>query len=670
MLNTLFKHLLLSVFFIVTFLSTAVVFAYPVTFIDSQGQNITIAERPQRVVSLVPSITETILRLGAQDAVTAITYHSTYPPQTAGKQTVGGFFTPNLDLVAQLKPDVIFYSSLQKGVRQRFGKENIQLIALEPHSLDDAFENILLLGDIFDRKEDAVSLVKKNQAELRLIAAKVAKIPAEKRKRVMRVMCSDSIMTPGEDSFQNELIAAAGGITPHFGKQGNVVEVTEDEWMNYNPQVLYGCGNDKATAIELLTQLGWKDVSAVADKCFFSYPCELTCRAATNIGYFVKWLSANIYEEEFSDTDNLVLETGVTRTRHIDLELPYVKDARVAYSNINDFGYKSLIIDFEQPMTVVSTLEGQRSGIMTVGNNYTPPACWNMLHKKGFKVSRTEIYDAIDVSQETGCFLFTGADMDNLAVKSEKYREMEVFALVTAGVEHNALRMSKDLGGYYEPGTINVIIMTNMQLAPRAMTRAIISATEAKTAALMDMDIRSSYSAQIHKATGTGTDNVLVVQGTGTLIENAGGHTKMGEMISKAVYAGVREAVYKQNGIIGERTVFRRLKERKISPHSLVVSETCENGMTRKERIAALEDLLLQSRYANFIEAAFTISDDYEKGLVSDLGAFDMWCNAIAQEIAGQPIGPMTDLIELGGLPVVLHKALNSLMNGICFQAH
>ena len=93
---------------------------------------------------------------------------------------------------------------------------------------------------------------------------------------------------------------------------------------------------------------------------------------------------------------------------------------------------------------------------------------------------------------------------------------MIVYALVTAGVESNAVRMSVDEGRFYEPGTINVIIMTNMKLSSRARTRAIISATEAKTAAMEDLDVRSSVSPQRNQATGTGTDEVLVVEGRGT----------------------------------------------------------------------------------------------------------------------------------------------------------
>ncbi len=85
----------------------------PVTFTDSSDQQITLETPPQRVVSLVPSITEILMRIGAADSVVGITYHSVLPPETAGKDIIGGFFSPDLDRVAKLQPDVIFYADLQ-----------------------------------------------------------------------------------------------------------------------------------------------------------------------------------------------------------------------------------------------------------------------------------------------------------------------------------------------------------------------------------------------------------------------------------------------------------------------------------------------------------------------------------------------------------------------------
>ena len=204
-----------------------------------------------------------------------------------------------------------------------------------------------------------------------------------------------------------------------------------------------------------------------------------------------------------------------------------------------------------------------------------------------------------------------------------------------------------------------------MKLTPRAMARAIISATEAKTAALMDLDVRSSYTSRIHQATGTGTDNILVVEGTGTVLDNAGGHSKLGELISTAVYEAVHEAVCKQNSIVAKRHIFQRLKERKISVFGLSDVDDCECNLDKGDLAKQLEEILLQPRYAAFIESSFALSDWYEGGLITDLAAYEFWCQQIAQEIAGKKVEGMIDLVVLNNLPIMLRMSLNAILNGI-----
>ncbi|MBW1804215.1 MAG: adenosylcobinamide amidohydrolase, partial [Deltaproteobacteria bacterium] len=535
------------IFFFAIVLFAAPLFSYPVKFVDSGGKDITINKMPSRVVSLMPAVTEILFKLGAGDTVKAVTYHDTAPPDAAAKKIVGGFFSPSLRAIETTKPDVIFYSRFHIKVRERFGNRRCRLINLETDTMADSYKNILLLGRIFDREDEALKIVGEIKNELRIIAEKVARIPESKRKRVIRLMGRDPVMTPGDDSFQNEMIRAAGGIPPELGKKGNIVVITKEEWVRFNPEVIYGCGGDRETAKKFFNRPGWRDVDAVKNGRIFYFPCDLTCRASTNTGCFVSWLASRIYTDEFSKNEDQVLQEKIFKSTRLELDFDYIKEARISYSRIHDFLNKTLIIDFKEPMSLVSTLEGERNGIRSVGNHYSPPPCWGIEHKNGLKGVRKRVYQVIDKSEESASFLFTGADMDNLAVKREKFKEMEVCALVTAGVKSNALRMSKDSGRFYELGTINIILLPNMKLTPRAMTRAIISATEAKIAALQDLDIRSSYSPLVHQATGTGTDNIMVVQGTGIRIENAGGHSKMGELIAKAVYRGVKEAVFKQN---------------------------------------------------------------------------------------------------------------------------
>jgi len=657
-----------TLFFLTLFVTlwiAAPAFSYPIQFVDSKGDNITIQRMPSRVVSLVPGITEIIFGIGAGNMVKAVTYHDICPSKVSSIKIVGGFFSPSITAIEKIRPDLIFVSSLHKKIIGKFTNGGPRLVNLNAKSVSDIYRNISLLGMIFDREREAARLIDEIKEELRIIAAKVVRIPVAKRKRVIRLMGRNPVMTPGDNSFQNEYIRLAGGIPPRFNKMGNIVTVTKGEWMRFNPQVIYGCGGDRKTAKEFLDRPGWRDVDAVRNGKIFYFPCDLTCRASTHAGYFVSWLSARIYADEFSKNEEQVLEEKIYKSRKINLDLNYIKDARISYSHIYDFTNKTLIIDFKRPLSLVSTLEGPRKGIESVGNHYLPPPCWGLGHKMGLKRLREHIYHVIGKSDDTAGFLFTGADMDNLSIGHEKFKKLEVYALVTAGVKSNAVRMSVDEGGFYEPGTINIILLPNVRLTQRAMSRAIISATEAKTAALQDLDIRSSYSPRLGQATGTGTDNIIVAGGDGMEIDNAGGHSKLGELIAKAVYKCVKEAVYKQNGVVSNRNVFQRLKDRKIIVFGLIASMQSVDTKGRTKLVSSLEELLLQPRYASFVEASFSLSDDYEKGLVSDLTSYKLWCDKVAEEIAGMKLVKQREIIKNENLPPVLRMALNAMVNGI-----
>ena len=637
--------------------------ADPVAFTDDQGRSVVVRKVPERVVSLVPSITEILFAIGAGDAVAAVTHHSTRPSEVYRKTVVGGFFSPSLRRIEAIKPDVIFYAALQKPVAEKLEASGWLTINLEIDTITDSYATIRLLGRIFNRERAAADIVADNERLLDTVSRKIARIPPSQRKRVIRLMGRDRLMTPGDDSFQNELIRAAGGVPPILNQDGDHVPVSIRQWQTFDPQFIYGCAEDRRTAQAFLYQPGWQDVAAVRNRTIRYFPCELTCRCATHTGYFVAWLSSSIYRDLYGEKTYRVHEDRVREIRELALGVSYVARAVIATSTIDDFDNKTLMVDFTEPMTVVSTLEGTRNRITTVGNHYSSPPCWQINHRRSLTEIRSRVLQVVGRSAGTAAFLFTGADMDHLAVETDRFRDMQVHALVTAGVSSNAIRTSKDTGTFYEPGTINIILLPNMGLTERAMTRALITATEAKTAALLDMDIRSAYSPTRHRATGTGTDNIIVVQGIGTPIDNSGGHTKMGELIARAVYRGVRKAVGRQNGLVPGRHVFRRLHERGITLFGLTYKPA--NGTAAAHRLtASLEQVLLDPRWAEFVLAGLALSDEYEKGLVRDLTVYENQCRLTAEAIAGGPIPSVADLLAVEDLPPVLAMTLNAVLNG------
>ncbi len=162
--------------------------------------------------------------------------------------------------------------------------------------------------------------------------------------------------------------------------------------------------------------------------------------------------------------------------------------------------------------------------------------------------------------------LGTAANMRYAAVRREISRDLEVVAVCTGGVETNSGRAG-DPASVYESngsfervggresvshGTINTLLFINRELTPGAIVRSVITATEAKTAALQELAVGSRYSDGL--ATGTGTDQIAVAArlNTGMPLTGAGKHCVLGELIGKTVHDAVCETLMLQNHLTPE----------------------------------------------------------------------------------------------------------------------
>jgi adenosylcobinamide hydrolase len=249
-----------------------------------------------------------------------------------------------------------------------------------------------------------------------------------------------------------------------------------------------------------------------------------------------------------------VSEAGRTidvKERKIELELEGI-EVKIVYHAYKGVELNTLLVSFGEKRRVLSTLDGYKE-VKFVANTYTPLSLSEHTMKNYWEFQK-KFPLALGIRPEEITFLSTGVDMDNLAVCEKSYQEFKVCCLATAGAKGNALRTGVDVASYVEQagnfistlGTINVILLTNATLSDGAMARAIITATEAKTAALQDLDVRSTSTPQ-NQATGTGTDNIIVVsgKGLGKALRLTSGHTKIGELIGFSTKTAVAEALKK-----------------------------------------------------------------------------------------------------------------------------
>ncbi len=210
-----------------------------------------------------------------------------------------------------------------------------------------------------------------------------------------------------------------------------------------------------------------------------------------------------------------------------------------------------MVISFIEKRLTLSSRSGFKR-VSFICNNFNPPELWDFLHNpENMETYYGEILSQLNIPRDDCICLFTRVDMDDVTLAIEKFEDFIVYAYVTAGVDSNAMRVGVDEAGSIERDgkfervkTINTILITNASLTEGAMVQSIMVATEAKTIALQDLDVRSSYNPAL-QATGTGTENIVVVSGEGLKISYTGGHSKMGELIAKAVTKATKEAIIK-----------------------------------------------------------------------------------------------------------------------------
>ncbi len=628
-----------------------------------QGRYLPQGARPERVVSLYPTASEILsaLLLGDQDAtakVVGVTWHDANLPGLERAALVGGFAWPDVDRILALRPDMVILAPFQEKAAERLKREGIPTLALDTKCLADGVANIRLLGRLMGREREAEAIIAGQEAQLQLAADKLARAseskPGRAPLRVVRFMgfSGQAMLTPGDDSFQNELIVKAGGQPPRFNENGPAIRVTPEQWRAFSPEAVYYCGPEAgSTSVrEALSAPAWAEVPAIRENRLFEFPCDLICRAGVHYGDFALWLASELNAEAFARPQNQAAPDQILSTRSLDLPFAYLASAGVSESRLFDFTAKTLLLRFKAPQRVLSSLTGWADNITAVGNHYTAPPSWPVTHRLGFERTNARALKLFGLSAASTAFLYTGADMDHLAYAEAESDGLRAGVLATAGVKGNAMRASADSGDYVEPGTINLIILTNRALTPGAMSRALITATEAKTAALEDLDIRSSYSGL--PATGTGTDNILVASGAGPAADLTGGHARLGGLIARATRQAVLEAIQKQNRLGPERDIFQRLAERRIPLGRLL------------RQYRALEGLLLDPRNASFVAAGLALADARERGLLSDSTGFSAWCLAVASETAGRPVKAITPWIDDETIPEPLRQALNALLEG------
>lgn len=208
---------------------------YPITITDFAGRQVTIEKEPERIVSLAPSITESLFYIGAGDKLVGVTQWADFPPEVENITRVGGYGKyANLEVIASLQPDLILVDGFSMNVLESLEKI-APVVVVDPKNLTSIYDALELLGKITNREEGAEAVIAEMKDKVSYVTSAVEGRP---RPRTLFILSYyNGYWTAGAGTFVSDLIALAGGknLFNDFTGWG---AASEEQIIARNPEVI------------------------------------------------------------------------------------------------------------------------------------------------------------------------------------------------------------------------------------------------------------------------------------------------------------------------------------------------------------------------------------------------------------------------------------------------
>jgi iron complex transport system substrate-binding protein len=181
------------------------------TVIDQLGRHIMVPEKPERIVSLAPSITEIVFALDQGYRLKGVTTYSDFPPEAEKLPKVGSYVQLDLEKIVALKPDlcVAIKDGNPIAVARRLESMKIPVYAVNPRNLETVMKTVQEIGGLLDVEEKADKLVQSMNLRIQKVKSLVAKTTY--RPRIFFQIGVSPIVSVGSNTFSHELIVLAGG---------------------------------------------------------------------------------------------------------------------------------------------------------------------------------------------------------------------------------------------------------------------------------------------------------------------------------------------------------------------------------------------------------------------------------------------------------------------------
>ena len=205
---------------------------------DASGIALALPRPPRRIVSLIPSITETLCHLGLADALVGVTVYCVEPRDVVrGKRRIGGEKDPDLAAIRALEPDLVI-ANIEENVREHIETLrawSIPVWVTYPRTVAEALAMIRELGEVTGTTARAEALL----AELEPLYARVREASARRRPvSVFYPIWRQPWMTVGPDTYIHDLLAVCGGANVFADRAERYPTITLDELAVRRPEVI------------------------------------------------------------------------------------------------------------------------------------------------------------------------------------------------------------------------------------------------------------------------------------------------------------------------------------------------------------------------------------------------------------------------------------------------
>ena len=189
--------------------------------------------KPTRIVSLAPNLTEILFALGLDEEIAAVSNGSDYPPEAAKKSKVGTFWQPNTEAIIASKPDLVItlWFEQQKSVADSLNRLGYEVLTLKIEKIEELLTAIQNVGTAAGCRQRSDELAENISTQLDDLKSKLS---LTNKVKVLWVVQPEPLRVAGRNTFINELIELAGG--------ENAIGPTISQYPQIGTEELLVCG--------------------------------------------------------------------------------------------------------------------------------------------------------------------------------------------------------------------------------------------------------------------------------------------------------------------------------------------------------------------------------------------------------------------------------------------